>query len=225
MMKAIFFDLFFTLITPDYDEKDNEYSLLGITKEEWEKYVEDESLYNERALGIVSSEREIIEKVATKLPFEVSMENKDKLLRLREERIKKALTSVPSDILNTLMELKRKGLKIGLISNADLIDKKHWNSSVLRPFFDDAVFSCDVGFLKPDLSIYRLALKRMGVLPRESIFVGDGGSNELEGAKRVGMKTVFTEALERKEGEKRVQIKKNADYCVTQFEEILDCFD
>lgn len=35
MMKAIFFDLFFTLITPDYDEKDNEYSLLGITKEEW----------------------------------------------------------------------------------------------------------------------------------------------------------------------------------------------
>lgn len=224
MIRAIFFDLFFTLITPNYDETNNEYSLLDLTREEWEEYAEEASLYAERALGHVENEMEIIEKIVAEIPFEISEEQKEELLCLREERMKKALTEVPDSILNTLASIKRMGIKIGLISNADFIDKKYWNESVLRPFFDDAIFSCDVGILKPDSSIYTLAMERLGVSPNESFFVGDGGSNELEGAKRVGMKTVFTEALEKKEGEKRVHIRKNADYCVKQFEEILDCF-
>lgn len=225
MIRAIFFDLFFTLITPAYDETNNEYSLLNMPMEEWEEYAEEASLYTERALGHVENEMEIIEKIVGKIPFEISKEQKEELLRLREERMKKSLTEVPDSILNTLASIKSMGIKIGLISNADFIDRKYWNESVLRPFFDDAVFSCDVGFLKPDASIYTLAMERLGVSPSESIFVGDGGSNELEGARRVGMKTIFTEALERKEGEKRVQITENADYCVTQFEEIPACLD
>lgn len=222
MIKAVFFDLFFTLITPEYAEKDNEYSILGITKEEWEHYAEDSELYYERALGTVSDEREIIERIVAKLPFAVSNEKIDQLLRLREERMKRALLSVPADILNTLSELKAKGIKIGLISNADLIDQKYWNSSVLNPFFDDAVFSCDVGLLKPDPEIFKLALNRMGVLPEESIFVGDGGSNELAGAKSVGMRTIFSEVLEQKDCEKKEQIMKSADRWITNFGDIIE---
>ena len=43
---------------------------------------------------------------------------------------------------------------------------------------------------KPDACIYEEALRRLGIMPDECIFVGDGGSRELEGAKSAGIKAV-----------------------------------
>ncbi len=50
MTKAVFFDLFFTLIYPKYSEI-NEYDVIGISASEWEKYSENDVLYYERAIG------------------------------------------------------------------------------------------------------------------------------------------------------------------------------
>ncbi len=44
---------------------------------------------------------------------------------------------------------------------------------------------------KPAASIYDEALRRLGVSAAETLFVGDGGSNELSGASAVGMKAVL----------------------------------
>lgn len=44
MMKAIFFDLFFTLIIPAYEKTNNEFDMLGLSISEWEKYAEDAAL-------------------------------------------------------------------------------------------------------------------------------------------------------------------------------------
>ncbi|HEY8030652.1 MAG TPA: HAD family hydrolase, partial [Gaiellaceae bacterium] len=52
-------------------------------------------------------------------------------------------------------------------------------------------FSSAVGLRKPDPQIYRLACERLGVEPHESVFVGDGGNDELAGAERVGMRAVL----------------------------------
>jgi FMN phosphatase YigB (HAD superfamily) len=57
----------------------------------------------------------------------------------------------------------------------------------LRAYFDDVVFSHEVGFVKPDPEIYLTACERLGVEPGHCIFVGDGGSGELPGAAAVGM--------------------------------------
>jgi hypothetical protein len=38
---VIFFDLFFTLVTPKYNDVRNENDVLGITKEEWKKYAKE----------------------------------------------------------------------------------------------------------------------------------------------------------------------------------------
>lgn len=222
MIKAIYFDLFFTLIIPEYDKEYSEFDILNLSVCEWEKYAEDVDLYRERALGLVKSEREIIEKIAAKIPFDVSDIQKEKLLIAREKRMETALQNVSENITGILKMLKSKGLKLGLISNADIIDCKYWEKSALAAFFDDAIFSCNVGFLKPDKRIYELAMQNLNVLPSECLFVGDCGSNELYGAKSVGMKTVFTEALEIKSGEKRNSIMKNADYCIRDFGEILN---
>ncbi len=222
MIKAIYFDLFFTLITPAYGKENNEFDIVNLSMSEWENYAEADFLYEERALGLVKSEVEIIEKIAANIPFYISDIQKEKLLIARENRMKMALQNVSENIINVLKVLKSKNIKIGLISNADMIDCKYWKQSSLAPFFDDTIFSCNVGLLKPNEHIYELAMQHLGVLPNECLFVGDGGSKELYGAKAVGMKTVFTEALETKSSEKRNSIIKNADYHIKDFAELLN---
>lgn len=139
------------------------------------------------------------------------------------ERMRAALQNVPDEITDVLEMLKRKGIRIGLISNADRIDCRYWKESKLSPFFDDAVFSCDVGLLKPDRHIYELAMRRLGMTPEICLFVGDGGSDELWGAKSAGMKTVFSEALAGKDRESRNRIMAYADHHIEKFGEILSC--
>lgn len=223
MIKAVFFDLFFTLIIPEYEKENNEFDILSLLVHEWEKYAEDELLYRERALGLIKSEMEIIEKIVSGIPFQISNIQKEEVLAARRRRMKAALQNVSGEILNTLEMLKERNFKIGLISNADVIDCKYWSQSQLSSYFDDAVFSCNVGFLKPDKRIYELAMKKLEVFPNECLFVGDGGSNELYGARLTGMKTVFTEALENKSDDKRNSIMKYADYHIKQFSEVLNC--
>ena len=220
MIKAIFFDLFFTLIYPKYSDR-NEYDVLGISAMEWEKYAENDHLYRERALGNVQTEKEIIDKIVDMMPFKSCEREKQEILKRREERMKRALFTVDDNILETLRKIHEMGIKIGLISNADIIDSKHWGESTLSKFFDVAIFSCDVGMLKPSIEIYRLAMNRLGVTPEESFFVGDGGSNELYGAQKAGMKTVFTEYLDDKSDSLKEEISKYADYHVNSFDEIL----
>lgn len=38
MIKAIYFDLFFTLIVPTYEKTNNEYEILNLSVGEWEQY-------------------------------------------------------------------------------------------------------------------------------------------------------------------------------------------
>lgn len=63
-------------------------------------------------------------------------------------------------------------------------------------------------------------MSRLNVKADESLFVGDGGSDELAGARRAGMKTVFTEYLDKKEDEKSDILRQEADYYIKQFDEL-----
>lgn len=222
MIKAVFFDLFFTLINPKYSDV-NEYDVVGISAIEWEKYAENNTLYLERALGKVKTGKEIIDKIVDIMPYDLNESQKQEILQRREDRMKRALFAVDNIILDTLKEVRSKGVKLGLISNADIIDSKHWNQSPLSEFFDAAIFSCNVGILKPRPEIYKLAMDMLGTKSEDSIFVGDGGSDELYGAKIAGMKTVFTEYLECKSPGEIEKIKLYADYHIVRFDELLRC--
>ncbi len=222
MIKAIYFDLFFTLIVPAYEKTNNEYDILNLSVSEWEQYAENDILYHERALGFVKTEIEIIDKIMSLMPFEVSVVQKEQVLFAREQRMKNALTMISKEVLDTLQKLKLKDIKLGLISNADCIDCKYWNQSPLFKYFDDSIFSCNVGLLKPDRQIYELAMQRLNVFPEQCLFVGDGGSNELCGAKKAGMSTVFSEMLETKNAEQRKSIIQFADYHIKHINELFN---
>ena len=218
-MKAVFFDLFFTLADLEYQEE-NEFTVLGISRQQWENRAETPVVYNLRATGKIKNEMEMIASMVAGLPFTVSRRQTDKLIEIRNDRYRKSLTEIHPDIVSTLEKLKSAGIKLCLVSNADIIDKKYWGVSVLKDLFDAAVFSCDVGVVKPEEEIYNLAMDRLGVTPADSIFVGDGGSDELAGAKAVGMTTVLTEFLTKKDTATREKIMKSADYAVSDFKEI-----
>ncbi len=53
--------------------------------------------------------------------------------------------------------------------------------------FDGTLISADVGLVKPDPAIFRLAFRQFGILPSESAFVDDTPINA-EAAQYVGMK-------------------------------------
>lgn len=93
-------------------------------------------------------------------------------------------------ILPMLNALKEAGLKIGLITNcfseeADLI-----RNSVLFPYFDAPCISWELGVKKPDPMIFEICLKKLDLPAENCLYVGDGGSQELETATRLGMQAV-----------------------------------
>lgn len=208
---------------PTYEKSNNEFDILGLSVDEWERCAENDILYRERALGLVKTETEIINKIISLMPLEVNAVQKKDVLYSREKRMKNALCLVSEEILYVLQRLKAMDIKLGLISNADIIDCKYWNQSPLCLYFDDVVFSCKVGLLKPDRQIYELAMQRLNVSSKQCLFVGDGGSRELYGAKSVGMKTVFSEMLETKTKEQKKTILNDADYHVNHINELF-CF-
>jgi putative hydrolase of the HAD superfamily len=87
----------------------------------------------------------------------------------------------------TLAQLRRSGLRIGLISNGTSDVPIAWKTALLAPMVDVAVFSSSERLVKPDLRIYKLALERLGVVGTDCAYVGDGAGGELDGALAAGM--------------------------------------
>lgn len=87
----------------------------------------------------------------------------------------------------TLEELLEKILRENnCFSEESMVIKK----SILYPFFDAVCLSFDEGIQKPDPAIFERCIERLGVEADACLYVGDGGSNELEAAQRLGMQVV-----------------------------------
>jgi putative hydrolase of the HAD superfamily len=94
------------------------------------------------------------------------------------------------DALPTIDELRRRGHRLGMISACSQEVADVWERTVFADLFDSAVFSCSVGFSKPDPRIYAVACDELGVEAGDCLFVGDGANDELPGAERAGMAAV-----------------------------------
>jgi membrane-associated phospholipid phosphatase/phosphoglycolate phosphatase-like HAD superfamily hydrolase len=73
----------------------------------------------------------------------------------------------------------------------------------LDDFVDDVVSSADVGDHKPNYAFFRAALLRQGdrgipLDPRRAVMVGDGTTNDVAGAQRAGMRTIWYNPTKRR---------------------------
>ncbi len=97
-------------------------------------------------------------------------------------------TITPSqDVLDTLAALKQAGLRLGLISNCGPDVPQLWPEIALSIHIDTALFSCRERLQKPAPELYHAACQRLHRLPSACLYVGDGSSEELTGAKQAGM--------------------------------------
>ena len=90
-----------------------------------------------------------------------------------------------------LRELAARQLKIGLISNSHRSMDEFVEHFRLQGLVAAAVSSADHGFLKPHPSIFEAALSQAGVEARASLMVGDSLAHDVEGARAVGMRGVL----------------------------------
>jgi len=101
-----------------------------------------------------------------------------------------SLQKVEYRIVSLLRELKERGYKVGLISNCFLEEAEAIRTSVLASCFDAMLLSCEQGVQKPEHEIFERCLTELSVAPEECLYVGDGGSFELETAREFGMQTL-----------------------------------
>ncbi len=64
--------------------------------------------------------------------------------------------------------------KIGMLSNIGKRSlENRFSAEELAKYFDAVVASGDIGYAKPELEAYRIAVERLGVEPGEAIFIDD----------------------------------------------------
>jgi len=193
--EVVIFDLFFTLLTTELstDEFLATHEILGVPKSEWRKQVFNP--LHARFTGAETDPFRIIQSLAHAIDPDI----KDSVIREATEQrfiqFQNVLLNVPKSTISALNALREQGLKTALISNTDNIETNTWDSSPLAPLFDEVVLSWQVGFAKPNPEIYNYCLSQLSMSPEQGVFVGDGGSNELSGAKKVGLLPVFATGL------------------------------
>jgi HAD superfamily hydrolase (TIGR01549 family) len=95
----------------------------------------------------------------------------------------------------TLDELRRRGYRLGVISNADGRAEQALVAVGLRPHFELVIDSGLVGIDKPDPRIFHLAAERMGIDPADAVYVGDIYEIDVQGARAAGMRAILIDPL------------------------------
>jgi putative hydrolase of the HAD superfamily len=92
----------------------------------------------------------------------------------------------------TLLELSKRGIRLGVVSDAP--QAQVWLrlcSLSLQHVFDAVVTFDDTRERKPSPAPFRKVLERLGVDAHEAVMVGDWAERDVVGARSLGMKTVF----------------------------------
>jgi HAD superfamily hydrolase (TIGR01509 family) len=117
----------------------------------------------------------------------------DEALRVEQEAWWEGVSLDPQAI-PTLTELRRRGLRIGLCSNAPYRIRSMHDQLVhfgLAELFDAVTFSAAVGWRKPSPRMFEAALAALGQPAARTVMVGDSENDDVNGARAVGMPAVL----------------------------------
>lgn len=112
--------------------------------------------------------------------------------QLRQKFMRSALQPKPG-ALECLSTLSTLGLKIGLATDCSSETPELLSETELGRKFDAQAASALVGVTKPHARMYETVLDQLGLEGTDCLYVGDGNSEELIGAKRHGMVTVWVD--------------------------------
>jgi len=103
------------------------------------------------------------------------------------------------EVREVLLELKRRGLKVGLISNGyeEEIDLVLEKASLEKATFDVIVGVDTIRKVKPNPDIFKYAISKLDVKPEETIFVGDNVEADYKGAENAGIRALLINRAEK----------------------------
>ncbi len=189
MIRAVVFDMFETLIThyqsPLYFGAQMAEDA-GIAEEKFQalwRPTEDD-----RSIGKVTLE-EVLEMILRESQC-YSEENLQKIVDKRVEAKEECFRHLHPEIIPMMETLREEGILIGLISNCFSEEASVIRRSILFPYFDVVYLSYEQGVQKPDEEIFIRCMSTLNVKPEECLYIGDGGSHELEASSRLGMNAV-----------------------------------
>ncbi|RKN43575.1 HAD family hydrolase [Micromonospora endolithica] len=187
--QAVLFDFFGTLTRPVQRGAAHSHvaDLLGCSRNTLVDVL-DRTFY-QRASGLLGDAQATLRWVCE----QVGVHPTDQAVRhavAARHRAVRADTRLRDDAVPTLAALRRRGVRTGIVSDCTHELPAFLPQLPIAPLLDVRVFSVEVGRCKPDPALYLAACHRLGVAPEDCLFVGDGGSQELTGARRTGMTAV-----------------------------------
>jgi len=104
-------------------------------------------------------------------------------------------TFTDPEAVEVLLELRRRGIKIGVLSNTMWPRAHHeriFTRDGLIDLIDGAVYSSEIPWTKPHPQAFRAAMTAVGVArPQDCVYVGDRPFDDVYGAHQVGLRTVL----------------------------------
>jgi putative hydrolase of the HAD superfamily len=108
--------------------------------------------------------------------------------------------AIYDDVLPTLTALRERGYKLAIVSNWDDSLNSHCDELGLTSLFDTIVGSLYVGFEKPDVRIFQVALDRLRLSPDRVIHIGDMYQSDVVGARRAGIRPILLDRYDLQPG-------------------------
>jgi putative hydrolase of the HAD superfamily len=137
--------------------------------------------------------------------------------RLRRDFL--ATELVPKDTApECLAELQRRGYRLALATDCSSETPALLDRTPLGAFFEVRAVSAHLGVTKPHPAVYEHVLEGLGVTGDRCVYVGDGNSEELPGARRHGMTTVWIDNGEDQEWQYR--FVPEADFTIRDLREL-----
>ena len=189
MVRAVIFDMFETLITHYNSPLYFGWQMAEDAGADVEAFLKRwRGLEADRTIGKIS-----LEQTLEQILKECGVYSEEMVAKIAAGRVatcESCFNTLNPEIIPMFESLKEKGVKVGLISNCFSEEAEVIRESILFPYFDAVCLSYELGMRKPGEEIYRNCMEQLSVSPGECIYVGDGGSCELETANKLGMKAV-----------------------------------
>ena len=187
MRRAVLFDLFDTLVTESGAVVPRAGALgefFGIDprafRAEWRQL---RPLVLRGQLSLKGALIEVSERLDVVIPDSLLQHVCDQRARARSALFE----TVDRELVAVMRDLSSRGVRLAVVSNCMAEDVGGWSTSALAPHFECTMFSFRAGTVKPDRRIYLQAIDCLNVSPDEAFFIGDGGDDELEGARSAGL--------------------------------------
>jgi putative hydrolase of the HAD superfamily len=148
------------------------------------------STFTERATGQCGDMMTTMAWVAHRCGYQPSPTQLAAACAKRSEIEGRYARMIRPEAAEVLRRLSGKGLRVGVVSDCTHELPDCWERLAISPWVDATIFSVEIGQRKPHPSLYLGVCERLDIAPAEAIYVGDGGSNELTGARAVGMRAI-----------------------------------